>query len=393
VKVAAPSAGGSGFRTVAWPLVPQYKKQLPNGDVELYRATLGFESYAPHIEAPLLYLGATNDFHGIMDDTYHTGALIPHGNVRYAFAPHLNHRFTPESEVTRPLWLDQHLKGTLRFPTTPQSKLVLDTPDRVPRLDIVPDASMPVERVLIYYSLDPDPRPRFWRSAEVTQADGRWTAKLPSMSLDQPLFAFANVYYRLHKPEPLPFAKPAESFAISSLLHTATSDDLRRAGVQATDEPSFLLDDFSQGFRDWYLLSGANPHHWQYWTRKINDPKWRGRPGYRLTLDVRSERPNKLVVVLTENFFRPYRGKQRDFVAVVELKGGETDTISLLPKDFRAVEGTDSLSSWNNVDLLGLRAYYDEGGNLLGSKLWSGPQPKWQGIRWAKDSTKEAEGR
>jgi len=66
VKAAAPSVGGSGFRYEPWPLLPQEKKLPPNGDVKLFNATLGFESYAPHIKSPLLWLGATNDFHGIM---------------------------------------------------------------------------------------------------------------------------------------------------------------------------------------------------------------------------------------------------------------------------------------------------------------------------------------
>ena len=44
VKAAAPSVGGSGFRTQPWPLLPQVKMETPNGDVKLFNATLGFES-------------------------------------------------------------------------------------------------------------------------------------------------------------------------------------------------------------------------------------------------------------------------------------------------------------------------------------------------------------
>ncbi|MCA9037095.1 MAG: acetylxylan esterase [Planctomycetaceae bacterium] len=129
VNVATPSVGGSGFRNQPWPLLPEQRKQTPNGDVKLFDATIGFESYAPHIKAPLLWLGATNDFHGITDDTYRTGELIPHQNVRYAFTPHMNHRFTPEFAVARPLWIDQFLKGDFTFPKTPESKLVLTADD------------------------------------------------------------------------------------------------------------------------------------------------------------------------------------------------------------------------------------------------------------------------
>ena len=71
------------------------------------------------------------------------------------------------------------------------------------------------------------------------------------------------------------------------------------------------------------MLSADNPHHWEFSTRKLADPKWQGQPGQRLTLDVQAEKPNELVIVLTENFFRSYRGKQQEFVAVVKLNGGK----------------------------------------------------------------------
>lgn len=285
VKAAAPSVGGSGFRNEPWPLLPQHKPQMPNGDVKLFNATLGFESYAPHIKAPLLWLGATNDFHGIMDDTYRTSDLIPHKNVRYSFTPHMNHRFTPEFAVTRPLWFDQYLKGSFTFPKTPDSKLVLATDDQIPELQVTPDSSQPVAEVHIYYSVDPDPRARFWRSADAKKSGATWTAKLPILAVDQPLFAFANVGYPLKKGQSEPFARPTEQYAISSMMHTVTPDDFKRAKVTATDKAASLIDDFSHGWQDWYLLEAGNPHHWEFSTRKLADPKWQGKTGQRLTID------------------------------------------------------------------------------------------------------------
>lgn len=382
VKAAAPSVGGSGFRTEPWPLLPQVKLETPNGDVKLFNATLGFESYAQQIKAPLLWLGSTNDFHGIMDDTYRTGELIAHGNVRYSFTPHMNHRFTPEHAVTRPLWFDQHLKATFKFPKTPGSKLVLATDDNIPELRVMPDLSQVVAEVHIYYSVDPDPRARFWRSAEARKVGEIWTARLPILGVDQPLFAFANVNYRLKKSESEPHARPTEKVAISSMLHTATPDDLKRAKVVVTDKASLLIDDFAHGWQDWYLLEAGNPHHWEFSTRKLSDPKWRGQTGQRLRLDVEAEKPNELVVVLTENYFRSYRGKSQEFVAVVKLNGGkESQTLSLEPKDFKTSDGA-ALASWQNVDVLSLRAYYEKGGKLLGSKSWMGGQPKFRKLWW-----------
>ena len=385
VKAAAPSVGGSGFRTERWPLLPQVKLETPNGDVKLFNATIGFESYAPLIQSPLLWLGSTNDFHGIMDDTYRTGELIPHKTVRYSFTPHMNHRFTPEFAVTRPLWFDQYLKSSFTFPKTPDSKLVLATQDHVPELQVTPDLSQMVADVHIYYSVDPDPRARFWRSADAKRNKDVWTAKLPILAVDQPLFAFANVVYGLKKEESEPFARPTERFAISSMVHTVVPLELERANVVATDNPSPVIDDFSHGWQDWYLLEAGNPHHWEFSTRKLTDPKWQGQTGQRLALEVQAEQPNELVIVLTENFFRSYRGKSQEFVAVVKLNGGvDTQTVTLEPKDFRTSDG-EGMSSWKNVDLLSLRAYFDKGGKSLGSKSWAGRQPTFRKLWWQGD--------
>ena len=393
IKVAAPSVGGQGFRTVPWKLLPQQRRRTPNGDMQLFRNTLGFQSYAPHIKAPLLWLGATNDFHGIMDDTYRTGDLIPKVAVRYSFAPHLNHRFTPPFAVTRPLWIDQHLKSGFELPATPASKLLLVIDDGVPVLRVTPDQSKPIEQVCIYYSIDPDPQARYWRSTDTKRSGTSWNATLPIMNAKQPLFAFANVHYRLKTPEPVQFARPTRTFAISSALHTATPEGLQQANVKATDAPTLLIDDFSSDWRDWYRLSADNPHHWQSWTRKISDPKWQGKPGYALALDVRCEQSNALVVVLTENFFRSYRGKQRDYAAVVKLTGGDGwQPMRLKPSDFKAAEGDGLLKSWQHLDLLGLRAYYVSRRTkvTLGSTQWSGEKPSFRNLRWVSTSESES---
>lgn len=382
VKAAAPSVGGSGFRTQPWPLLPEHRPQTPIGEVKLFDATIGFESYAPNIASPLLWLGATNDFHGIMDDTYRTGEVIPHRNIRYSFTPHMNHRFTPEFAVTRPLWFDQHLKGSFTFPKTPDSKLVLATADHVPELLVKPDTSQEVAEVHIYYSVDPDPRARFWRSAEAMKSGDTWTGKLPILSVNQPLFAFANAVYKLKQSESEPHARPTERFALSSMLHTVAPKDVAANKAIASDKTDPVIDDFTHGWRDWYRLSPDNPHHWEFSTRKLTDPKWQGREGQRLMVEVQTEKLNELVIVLTENFFRSYRGKSQEFIAVVKLDGGnEPQRVTLEPNDFRASDG-EALSSWSSVDLLSFRAYYEKGEKLIGSKGWTGPQPVFKKLWW-----------
>ncbi len=88
------------------------------------------------------------------------------------------------------------------------------------------------------------------------------------------------------------------------------------------------------------------------------------------------------MIVLTENVFRAYRGKQKEFVAVVKLGGGKDwQSAALEPKDFKAGDG-EGLSSWHHVDLLSFRAHYEKGEKLLGSKSWAGRQPVFRKLWW-----------
>ena len=99
----------------------------------------------------------------------------------------------------------------------------------------------------------------------------------------------------------------------------------------------------------------------------------------------------ELVVVVTKNFFRPYRGKSLDFVAVVPLKGGKPTTISLSPADFTPASKGPPLTSWEQADLLGFRAYYGTRRQEadFGSTRWAGKQPTLSNLRWLKHVQQE----
>lgn len=201
---------------------------------------------------------------------------------------------------------------------------------------------------------------------------------------------FANVVYSIPKSDSEPYASPTEKFAISSMLHTATPSELKGANVKSTDGVDSIIDDFTHNWRDWYRLEAANPHHWEFSTRKLADPKWRGEPGQKLALEVSAEKANELVIVLTNNVFRSYRGKQEEYVAVVKLNGGPvSQTISLSTEDFLDGEGK-RLPSWQLVDQLTFRAYYERGKTLLGTKTWAGSQPIFYKLCWWTTSTHQA---
>jgi hypothetical protein len=81
--------------------------------------------------------------------------------------------------------------------SSPASKLTLKPVDGVPVFEVAPQGNWPVVRCEIYYSVDPEPRGRFWRSTQIERNGDTFRAKLPLHDTKLPLFAFANVFYTL----------------------------------------------------------------------------------------------------------------------------------------------------------------------------------------------------
>lgn len=388
VKAAVPGVGGQGWR---WQehefLGGKTAQEQVKGALEVFRRTLSFESYAPLIKCPVLHRSGTNDFHGWMDDVYHTNALIPNQPTRYCFSPHLNHRLIPEVEVAMPLWFDHFLKGGPALPETPRSELVLKNADGVPSLRVtLQKHAWPAARCEIRYSVDPDPRARFWRSAEVVRDGDAFTAKLPLHALDLPLFAFANVFFTL--PEPVSLKQlpghnePVREVCLSSLLRRVEAKQLSEAGVAATLQPTALIDDFAHGLRDWYQLNAGNLTHLETWTRKITDPVWRGPSGAKLKLTLQMPKTNRIAIVLQQNEWRNYRGPRRPFVCEREIQGSDADQIIVLgANDFVSPDG--ALTSWEQMDQLGICAHYSARGAAPNQpSLWNGPAPAFRRVEW-----------
>lgn len=389
VKAAVPGVGGQGWR---WQehefLGGKVSQDRVKGDIDVFKRTLSFESYSPLIKCPVLHRSGTNDFHGWMDDVYRTNALIKDQPTRYAFSPHLNHRAIPEVEIAMPLWFDHFLKGGPALPETPPTELVLQTDDHIPQLRVTPTKhAWPIAGCDIYYSVDPDPRARFWRSAEVVRDGDAFTAKLPLHTLDLPVFAFANVYFTL--PEPVSLKEipgqrdPVRELCLSSLLHRIEPKQLSDSGIVATAKPTTLIDDFARGMRDWYVLNAGNITHQETWTRKVTDPLYRGPDGAKLKLTLKLAQTNRMAIVLQQNEWRSYRGQRKTFARECEIKGGTAEqTIVLEAKDFTSPDG--ALASWAQIDQLGICAHYSQrGAPAKDVPLWKGTALELLRIEWA----------
>lgn len=373
VKAAAPSCGGISDRY---------------NDSPLFRATIGDDVSLKRISCPIIFLSPANDFHGRIGDLPDAIRDIASKDWRVTCSPHHNHQDTPPYEVATLLWFDQHLKGSFAFPKTPETALSLKTSDGVPVFSVKPDPARPVASVDIFYTQhgateQPEPienaKHRFWHHAPATASAGVWTASLPLGATDKPLWVYANVVYLLA--EPVTGAGyyyglyTAQSFNVSSALTTISPTQLREAGVRATLRRSLVIEDFEGDWqKNWFTYK---PEEWARTTHKLNDATWHAPPGARLSLGVRSTKPNKLIVLID------------DHAAEVPLDGGgDWQTVTLSPGDFRDIRG-GVLPGWDGVQRLTLspneRLRSAGGGKtpprILGGN-WDGAPPQFRALRW-----------
>jgi hypothetical protein len=253
---------------------------------------------------------------------------------------------------------------------------------------------MPVKRVDLYYSIDPHELTRFWRDAAAVKTDRGWKAACPVMSLDQPIFAYANVTYETpasyRKLAHAPGQGDTDVFTISSRVLSASPDRMRAAGVKATDKPERMIDDGSRGWHDWYRLNWGHAPLWCATTRKLKDPKWRGPDGARLVFEINCAADNTLVVQFNCNAWGAITpGKSAvDYTAVKELKGSpDWQSVSVDLNELAAMDPkiTAPLANWQTVTEFSISPGGEtvrEGRKMkVDGKPWQGPR-EIRNLRW-----------
>lgn len=405
IKAAVPSCGGSGD-------LLESQTELPGGRRDkrtaMEMACVSDNAYIARITCPVLWLSPTNDFHAHIDNMAWNWRNVPDERVRFSISPHLNHRHTDEHAITEYLWFEEHLKGAaLKMPKTPQAALEVRTTSGVPSITVTPDDSMPVQRVDIYYSLDPHALTRFWREAKAVKIDKQWKADCPVMSLEQPIFAYANVVYETPSQYRAGLQKAwqekNDTFAISSRVLSAGPGQLQAAGVKATDNPDRLIDDGTRGWHDWYLLNWGHPPLWTATTRKLKDAKWRGPDGATLRFEIQCQTDNQLVLSFNCNAWGAMiPGKPAvDYTVVKFLKRSlDWQTVSVSLNELVATDPkvTTPLTNWLTVTEFSLSpsgATVKDGRKVTtNGKSWQGPRAirnlRWEGGEYSRHASSGA---
>jgi len=340
-----------------------------------------------------MFLSPSNDFHGRINDLETATGEIQSKHWRISSSPHHNHQDTAEFEVGTQLWFDQHLKKTFQMPSSPQAHLSLKE-GSFPVLSVIVDPSKEIESVDIYFTQQgvlqkkgakdnsQNTKHRFWKFVQPSLGpkQNQWITEIPIFSIERPLWVYANVQYQLDNAvEGAGYyygTYKANHFTLSSLLQTASSEDLEKFGVLYDSQKDSMIENFQGSWRkDWFTY---NPHKWGIRTNKLHEPKWHSEtPMSRLSLEVKSTQPNPLVLCLD------------GYGTEINLVGNNLWQRFNLPKEVFKNSDGESLQNWSTIKELRFD-HSDKLGINPGSKTkpvqvggnWEGPPPEFRNLRW-----------
>jgi dienelactone hydrolase len=388
IKAAAPSCGGVGEAPESL-RARSGNAARPKNPSRIHAATIDETNYLRRITCPIVYLGPQNDFNGLLDELFLNWEAVPSEQVAFAISKHLNHRQDQGASFVDALWFEQHLKGRITLPRTPEIAAVLKGPQGEPMVTVRPDPAHPVEKVEILYACDPNGQFRFWRGAEVRREGDAWLARCPVFSADLPLYFIANVHYRFPDQKlagPPWNPRPGNYYFLSSKLLAFEAPAVRAAGLVASESHDRLVEADFATLGDWYELERGHPEVHQIVTRKVKDPKWRGPDGATLAIDVRDPRGGALALSFEFNSYRQY-GADRvsgEFAAELPFPASpEWRTLELKLADLIPMDGKSALpENWQTLCALGISGRLKTGG---GTTLGAGrfdAERQLRNLRW-----------
>jgi dienelactone hydrolase len=236
ISAAVPSMGGAGGLYLEHPVLKgtlRNQGNLSGDDLEILKNTIDGYAYWKKMHAPVLLIGASNDFNAPDWNCIESLKLAP-VEKHYITWPNLSHKSTPEVDMAGYLWFEDHLKGVFDFPEPPKSELLIKQPDGIPvfRLTVTP-TKLKIKRVELYFTNDGDVKKRVWTTATpVKGLEGTWSVQTPVSTLEEPLFAFANVIYDLGSQY-----DSRSGVAVSSTYVYAWPEELKAANVTSKSKP------------------------------------------------------------------------------------------------------------------------------------------------------------
>ncbi|MCB1229497.1 MAG: dienelactone hydrolase family protein [Verrucomicrobiae bacterium] len=354
LKAVVPMVGGTGHLTEDFPGIPDSSNLRQYRHPELFTATVDSKSYWPLVNCPVLFLSATNDFHGIFDRVYQCVDLLPHDDWRVSLNLHFNHGLGAQQWILINRWFDRYLKGdeSAAIPATPESRLTVDEKSGKAEFTVTPSGKP--SSVAIRYSHDPNPRARFWKSAVATKQGGMWTAELPVWE-KLPLFVFANLTYPLSEPVEAFQGGTTKTYTITSHAESWIPDEIDVGRLRDHPQPEAVFEDFAKnGIRDWGLVPGGALKTYRFQDPAMATPdaskllQWTVEaPRKNLSFRLRVEK-NQWLTGATE--------KAANYAVAQRSESPGAQVFRLSPSDFKNSNG-EGMKDWDQISGLTLLVY------------------------------------
>lgn len=357
VKVAVPACGG-----------------ISNYADNRTLAPVADENYLKRISCPIAFMSPANDFHGKVEHLPEAVARIQSKQWRIVSSPNVNHSDSPEYAATGMLWFDQVLKGSFNLPNTPAGKLHLNTDNHTAKYVVTPDASKTIHNVDIYYTTDATRKPadRLWRKAEATEQQGTWSALLPLFDTNRALWVYADTTYALDQPiTGVGYSGKrfgSNRFHLASVVQMASTDQLKQAGIKASLTRPEILETFNNGWQGWTKEGDFHRFRKRLFSARENEAPT---PEAKLALEVRSEKPNKLIISLDS------------YGTEIDINGGsQWQQISLSASDFDNGDGA-TLANWEAISDIVIGEFKRYGKKrILKGAPWQGRKAELRNLRW-----------
>ncbi len=402
VKAAVPIYGNGWESYTGYPPEPEPQVTEEN---RLWRLLVAPETHAPRIRCPVLFMSATDDFHGKMDLGYRSLDLLASSVRRQVFTPNYDHHIEPAEARSLPLWMDAHLRAQpAECPATPGIEFVAASADGVPQLRVTTPDDAHIQRVDIYYSLSNDwPMSRFWRTIAPVRREGdAHLGAAPYVDPGDVLYALANVTYESGTRQSSLLIKTTASALVgarATLTHSAMIDDMESSTdwnwVPAYTDPNQGSTAFFEPWRgaggergftlDAKMFPHDRPMTFYFGTRKIGDPQFRGAGDATLSIDCLAESlPEKLTVRLKHRLPGEYGQEfSADVLPVSSETGaavaakpnreppaGPWQTLNMQREQFHNAQDA-VLPNWEHVE------YF-----MLQGKSLAGHPPIFKRLRW-----------
>ncbi len=243
LKAATPVYGIGGLEK-QWSGIGEGVENRSEKFQEYWKTNYDPASYADKQRSPVLFVNASNDFFGQLDECEARMAQLTVSHRR-TYGANRMHSLDPENVSAAMAWFDTHLKGDGAFPEAP--KLVLSVKGDGVLVGIVKvDDSRPVKTVAVDLARGPfHPLLKCWIRYEASKNEsGEWEVELPLVDSAQPISTIPQVIYEDGALLSGPFREVVPGKVV--------------AGPRATALTSDTISDWDNGPPGWIIQTGTD---------------------------------------------------------------------------------------------------------------------------------------